>query len=95
VSLCCDIGHLWVYSPDSWLEQARQMLPDTRVVHLHGVQGSADHLSMARGEPKLQQEFLRLLASLPYRGVTTLEIFNEQDFTESVETVAELWAAFR
>jgi sugar phosphate isomerase/epimerase len=94
-SLCCDIGHLWVYSPDSWVDQARAMLPDTRVVHLHGVQGTADHLSLARGESTHQQEFLRMLAALPYQGVTTLEIFSEQDFTESVERVAELWEVSR
>jgi len=92
-SLCCDIGHLWVNCPDSWREQAAAMLPAVSVIHLHGVQGTADHLSLARGSAADQRLFLQAVGALPYQGVLTLEIFNEQDFGESLRRVAELWEA--
>ncbi len=90
-TLCCDVGHLWVCSPDSWQEQVSAMLPDTSVIHFHGVEGTADHLTLTRGVEQDQRVLMQMLASLQYQGVLTLEVFNEQDFTESAERVADLW----
>lgn len=97
VSRCVDIGHLWRdgHDPLPWLVQA---LPHTRVVHLHGVrhqsvqrtgvgqrgqQRPEDHQSLHWvGWDEVDAVVHQLIAA-SYRGVLTLEIFGEDDFTRS------------
>lgn len=85
-----DIGHLWKAGLDPFPYIAK-WLPDTRVIHWHGVQRDAervtDHLSLAVMEPDLVAQVLTQLKE--YRGVLTLEVF-EEDFWTSYEMVAGL-----
>jgi sugar phosphate isomerase/epimerase len=83
-SLCCDVGHLWLYFPDCWQEHLLAMLPKTRVIHLHGVCDCRDHLSLASGNKSHLQSFLNTIAESNYREIVTLEIFSEKDFYESI-----------
>ncbi|MDO5575863.1 MAG: cobamide remodeling phosphodiesterase CbiR, partial [Fibrobacter sp.] len=46
MSLCCDIGHLWLYYKDSWLDDFKAMLTKTIVIHLHGVCNNKDHVGL-------------------------------------------------
>ena len=88
VSRCVDIGHLWLdgHDPITYLQAA---LPRTRVVHMHGIAGR-DHRSLSfMPREKVQAVWDELLRS-SYRGVLTLEIFSEEDFTSSLKVIEEL-----
>ena len=91
VSLCCDIGHLWLYYPECWKEYAAAMITETRVIHLHGVSGGKDHISLARNDSFQLEDFIGILVNTQYKGIITIEIFNEMDLTESREVFAQLW----
>ena len=88
VSACSDVGHLWLekreideLSPE-WAEL-------TRVIHLHGI-GSRDHQSLIHTKPQTLRGLLSRLCEWDYRGVVTLEVFNEADFNSSIELI-RLW----
>jgi sugar phosphate isomerase/epimerase len=88
-SLCCDIGHLWLYFPDCWKEYCEAMLPHTSVIHLHGVNNGRDHVSLKYLDPAKLESFLRIVKAYDYRGVVTLEIFSESEFFESIAVLDE------
>ena len=90
-SLCLDIGHLWINSPQAWEEGVLGMLPNTRVVHLHGLRDGRDHLSLGKSDRKVLEAFISHLRDARYEGLVTLEVFNEADTAESLEIMAELW----
>ena len=83
VSHCIDIGHFWKMGLDPMLYMQR-WLPRTRVIHLHGFEGT-DHKSLSvvnftRLDPVVE------IVNKHFRGVVTLEVFNEKDFVDSVES---------
>lgn len=84
VSRCVDIGHLWLDGVPvlPFLERA---LPRTRAVHLHGI-AARDHSSLAHVPARELDEVLGYLQA-NYAGVVTLEVFNEEDFLTSLETL--------
>lgn len=90
-SLCCDIGHLWLYFPECWKEYCQAMLPHTSVIHLHGVNGDRDHISLKYLDPAKLEKFLRMIKECDYKGVVTLEIFSESEFFESMAILDEVW----
>ncbi len=83
VSYCIDIGHFWKKGLDP-LPYMQRWLPRTRVIHLHGFEGT-DHKSLSVVNfPKLDP--VVEIAHKHFRGVVTLEIFNERDFQDSIES---------
>lgn len=84
VSRTVDIGHLWRDGHDA-LPFLRAALPRTRVIHLHGV-GERDHQSLRHTPPEDLAGVMQLLAA-EYRGVVTLEIFNEEDLVTSLQAM--------
>lgn len=90
VARTLDIGHLWKQQRDP-LPVMATWLPAARVVHLHGVEprkGDAgvqqviDHLSLACMESTRQRDLDAVLAALlGWRGVLTLEVFEQDYFT--------------
>jgi sugar phosphate isomerase/epimerase len=90
-SLCCDIGHLWLYFPDCWKEYCEAMLPHTSVIHLHGVDGDRDHVCLKYLDPAKLESFLRIVKAYDYRGVVTLEVFSKSEFFESIAILDEVW----
>lgn len=85
VSRCVDVGHLWLdgHDPIPYLEAA---LPRTRVIHIHGI-AERDHRSLAFMPREKVQAVWAELVRANYRGVLTLEIFSEEDFTSSLEVI--------
>ncbi|MBX3014707.1 MAG: hypothetical protein KF832_24520 [Caldilineaceae bacterium] len=85
-SRCFDIGHLWLdgYEPLPLLAAA---LPQTRVIHLHGLHEGRDHQSLAHLSPAQLDPIITLLLRQGYTGVLTLEIFGEADFWSSLEAL--------
>lgn len=90
-SLCCDVGHLWINFQDQWKDHLKQMLHRTRVIHLHGTANGKDHISLSEGNPLLIKSFFDIIRKHSYSGVITLEIFNENDFINSIEVIQRLW----
>ncbi len=89
-SYCLDIGHLWRYGAD-WEKACRFLLPKTCVVHLHGWDGKKDHISLRKMDERPLRSFLR--DSLKnYKGILSLEVFNEEDTFES-RSLVELFAS--
>ena len=86
VSRCVDIGHLWLDGVPvaPYLEKS---LPRTRVVHLHGID-ERDHSSLSYANPLEVDNLFRTLLT-NYRGVLTLELFNQADFLSSIEVIKQ------
>jgi len=87
VSLCLDVGHLWLNGRDPvWLIQ--QHLARVQVLHLHGI-GERDHQSLCHQGIGAVAPILELLSAQAYEGVVTLEVFSREDFFSSRALVAE------
>lgn len=86
VSRCVDVGHLWLdgHHPLLWVQAA---LPHTRIIHLHGLHAGRDHQSLAYLAPTTLDPIIALLLRYPYQGVLTLEVFGEDDFWSSLQTL--------
>ena len=86
-SRCIDIGHLWKdgIDPIPFLEQH---IDRARVLHIHGT-GTRDHQSLARMSSAQLDAVLALLIRKAYRGVMTMEVFGEEDFRSSMQSVEE------
>ncbi|MFZ6031420.1 MAG: cobamide remodeling phosphodiesterase CbiR [Chloroflexota bacterium] len=91
---CIDIGHLWV-DGHAIMDYLPRWLPQTRVIHLHGVDLAAtqrrDHLSLARLPGEALASTISWLRA-NYRGVLTLEVFGEADFLSSLEALWQVQA---
>jgi sugar phosphate isomerase/epimerase len=88
VSLCLDIGHLWLTDRDP-LPFLESHLARTRVIHLHGI-GTRDHQSLLHQGADRLAPVLDLLSARGYDGVLTLELFSLEDFFSSRGLIAEI-----
>lgn len=87
VSRCVDIGHWWVQGRDP-LPHLREFLAQTRVIHLHGVDGDGrDHQSLRHTPPEALHAIIEALVRAKYRGVVSLEVFGEDDFFSSLRVL--------
>jgi sugar phosphate isomerase/epimerase len=87
VSLCVDVGHLWLRGRDP-VSLLGAQLGRTRVIHLHGI-GDRDHQSLLHQGMEGVAPVLDLLSRREYTGVLTLEVFSREDFFASRQLVAE------
>ena len=85
VSRTLDIGHLWKAGRDP-LPLLEAWLPETRVIHIHGV-GDNDHQSLTTISPPSLDRLISRLGA--YRGILTLEVFGADDFFPSIEALLE------
>lgn len=88
VSLCLDVGHLWLTGRDA-LGFLGDHLARTRVVHLHGI-GQRDHQALTHQGAARVAPVLELLSTRGYDGVLTLEVFGREDFFSSRTLVEEI-----
>jgi sugar phosphate isomerase/epimerase len=86
---CLDVGHVFL-SGQNFEEACRDIMPQARVVHLHGWDGRKDHLSLARMDRKVLEPFVNRYLKR-FAGVVTLELFSENEVFESVEVLKSLW----
>lgn len=93
VSLCVDVGHLWLMGRDE-LRFLSDHLARTRVIHLHGVERAGraerDHQSLAHQGVERVAPVMELLSARGYDGVLTLEVFSREDFFPSRALLAEI-----
>lgn len=88
---CLDMGHL-LLGREAVSEILEQYLQVTRVIHLHGVEGFKEHISLACLPPRQLQGWLQMLKKAAYQGVITLEVFDPQDLEESLNITYEFLA---
>jgi sugar phosphate isomerase/epimerase len=86
--LCLDLGHLML-GQENVMESIKQYLDVTRVIHLHGVKGYEEHLSLSILPKTKVHRWLKYLIKAPFKGVITLEMFSPQDLEESMDVVLE------
>ncbi|MBW2427393.1 MAG: sugar phosphate isomerase/epimerase [Deltaproteobacteria bacterium] len=86
---CLDMGHLML-GGESVTEVTKQFIPVTSEVHLHGVIGCQEHLSLAVLPANRVSKWLKLLLEAAYGGVVNLEVFSQADLTASMRMLADL-----
>lgn len=86
--LCLDLGHL-ILGQEEVMDHLKQYLAATREIHLHGVDGHEEHLSLSRLPEDRVQEWLRYIHKSSFQGVITLEVFSPRDLEESLEVVSK------
>ncbi len=87
-SICLDIGHMVLYSLDieSYL---KKYLPQTSIIHLHGVENGVDHLGIDRLNGKMLDGILSKLRG--FTGILSLEVFSFEDLRNSLEVLEQKW----
>jgi sugar phosphate isomerase/epimerase len=82
--LCLDIGHLLLGREGITvhLEQFRIWIGE---IHLHGVAGYDEHLSLRHLPLPRLDKWLRALKEQDFRGLLTLELFDPADLRESLQ----------
>jgi sugar phosphate isomerase/epimerase len=88
VSLCVDVGHLWLNGRDE-LAFLDEHLARARVIHLHGI-GERDHQSLLHQGAERVAPILGMLSAQGYDGVLTLEVFSRENFFPSRNLIAKL-----
>lgn len=85
VSRTVDVGHLWLdgYNAGTYLHG---VLPRTRVIHIHGIDGR-DHKSLAHVPREKLHAVISELVRANYRGVLTIEVFSQEDFLTSCAAI--------
>jgi sugar phosphate isomerase/epimerase len=85
---CLDIGHLILGNEDVETLM-NKYLPMTRDIHLHGVRGNDEHLSLAVYPKQKIKNWLSFMRE-HFRGVLNLEVFSPEDLEESLGIILEL-----
>ncbi|MBT8367031.1 MAG: sugar phosphate isomerase/epimerase [Deltaproteobacteria bacterium] len=86
---CLDMGHLML-GGESVTEVTKQFMPVTSEIHLHGVKGCEEHLSLAVVPANRVSKWLKLLLEASYGGVVNLEVFSQADLAASMRMLADL-----
>ena len=86
---CLDLGHL-LLGRENVVEVAKQFMPVTSEVHLHGVQGFQEHLSLAVLPEARVAKWVSLLVKASFRGIVNLEVFSEEDLKSSMGILIQI-----
>jgi sugar phosphate isomerase/epimerase len=89
--LCLDLGHLML-GRENVLDRTKQFLDTTREIHIHGVRGYREHLSLSVLPKDRVLKWMRYLAGSSYRGVITLEVFTPDDLESSMNVLLSAFA---
>ena len=89
-SICLDIGHLLLKGLNL-KAHLEKYLPNTSVIHLHGLQNGRDHL----GINNLNEETLDLILSYlrHFQGILSIEVFAFEDLKNSLQLLEEKWGS--
>lgn len=88
VSRCVDVGHLWVDKLDP-INFLTERIGETRVMHIHGIR-ERDHQSLINVPADELERVLDFIIQSNFQGVMTMEVFSEDDFRSSMETVEKV-----
>jgi sugar phosphate isomerase/epimerase len=85
--ICLDVGHL-VLGQENVGDVLKRFLPAAREIHLHGVKGYTDHLSLTALAPSRIEKWLKYLIQMNYEGIVNLEVFSHAELISSLELAA-------
>mgnify|MGYP002640288759 CR=1 FL=1 len=88
-ALCLDIGHL-LLGNEAVGETLERYLPVIREIHLHGVIGWEEHLSLNVMPAARVQSWFDLMNRGGYDGIVNLEVFSPGDLQTSLGVLEEL-----
>ncbi len=86
--ICMDIGHLILNGHDV-VRFYQRYENRISIIHLHGVRGSRDHVSLEHLPAGLLQSFLSVLQE--YRGTVSLEVFSYNTLSSSLRHLEKCW----
>jgi len=86
--LCLDVGHL-LLGREPVMPALDRWLHETREIHLHGVLGDLEHLSLAVLPAARLRRWVRCLAGAAFEGVVNLEVFSPEDLQSSLAAFRE------
>jgi len=86
--LCLDLGHL-LLGNENVSATLKTYLNVTGEIHLHGVQGYEEHISLAVLPANLVHKWLACLIKASFEGIVNLEVFSPQDLEMSMKIVLE------
>ncbi len=87
--LCLDLGHL-LLGRETVLDHLREYEGHIQEIHLHGVNGYEEHLSLAHLPVERLQRWLAFLRESDYRKWITLELFSPEELKESLAILSRL-----
>ena len=67
----------------------KKYLPQTSIIHLHGVENGIDHLGMDRLNGKIVDPILSKLQR--FTGILSIEVFSFGDLKNSLEVLEQKW----
>ncbi len=87
-SICLDIGHMLIYNLDVQ-GYLKKYLPQTSIIHFHGVENGVDHLGIDKLHGKIVDLILSRLRR--YTGILSIEVFSFGDLKNSLEVLEQRW----
>ena len=88
LNVCMDIGHCIVHGFD--YQALFQRLTERIVIlHVHGVEGDNDHLSLDRLTQQHASTVLDILKQ--FKGVVSVEVFSYSQLQSSLEFLEDIW----
>lgn len=91
--ICLDIGHIWLRGFDETFYLS-EYLPRAISFHVHGFDEERDHKGLQHCDPARLDRFLSAVSALPdaAQRVVTIEVFSENEFQLSMETLTHISA---
>ncbi|MFC1515708.1 cobamide remodeling phosphodiesterase CbiR [Thermodesulfobacteriota bacterium] len=86
--LCLDLGHMML-GQENVIDLLEQYLTVTKEIHLHGIKGYKDHLSLSVLPENLVHKWINYLVKTSFNGIINLEVFNPRDLENSMNIVLE------
>jgi sugar phosphate isomerase/epimerase len=90
--LCLDLGHL-LLGRETVLDYLKKYDDLIQEIHLHGVNGYEEHLSLIHLPEERLQKWLAFLKKSDYRKRITLELFSPDELQESLDILSRLLLA--
>ena len=89
---CLDLGHMLLGNEDT-LELLQTYLHTSKEIHIHGVVGYEEHLSLSVLPENLVKNWLKCIDKSCFNGIVNLEVFSPGDLQESMAVVFEYFAS--
>jgi sugar phosphate isomerase/epimerase len=84
--LCLDLGHLML-GRENVIGLMERYLNVTTEIHIHGVEGDREHLSLGVLPGDKVQKWLTYLTETHFNGILNVEVFSPTDLQESMEII--------
>ena len=87
--LCFDAGHIWL-GGETLAQTLPPLAPYVKEMHLHGVKGPNEHLSLSVLSPARRAGLGAALSQNAFSGPVVLEVFSAEDFAQSLNVINSL-----